>query len=298
MLLLVSGADATATWARNMMNNAGLPKKLIRVGLNQVQYIVVALGRLVGLIDFPVPANSSIRKSGGRSVRAYYEGGLRISLSIAACARREGIRLDQNIRVLDFGCGVARPLLHFTRLCPAPSYYACDVDDTAVAFVHKNYPQVRACVNRFSPPLPYETGFFDLVYSVSTFSHFNMEDQALWLKELARVTKPGGWCLLSTEGDTSLKYRCRGIGEEESVLRGHLEKEGFFYKESADWQENVRRSNTLRIASLDVGIQRSYGATILSVDYIQRHWPAAGFEVRAVVPGVVDGQDLVELRRG
>jgi len=35
----------------------------------------------------------------------------------------------------------------------------------------------------------------------------------------------------------------------------------------------------------------------LSPDYIKRHWPDAGFEVRAIVGGVVDGQDLVVLRR-
>src|SRR3954467_10992218 len=148
------------------MTNHGLPKKLLKVGLNQWQNGVVALGRLAGIIDFPVPANSSIRKSSGRSIRAYYEGGLRIALPLTAVAMREGVRLDQPIRVLDFGCGVARPLLHIVRDYPAPTYYACDVDDTAIDFIRKHYPKVKAEVSRFSPPLPYETGFFDMIYSV------------------------------------------------------------------------------------------------------------------------------------
>ena len=279
------------------MNNYGLPKKLLKLGLNQVQNGIVLLGRMTGMIDFPVPPNSSIRKSGGRMIRDYYCGGIRIFHSIHACARREGIPLDEKIRVLDFGCGVARPLLHFTRTCPAPSFYACDVDDTSVAFVRKNYPQVTASVSRFSPPLPYENAFFDLVYSVSVFSHLSMEDQMPWLKELARVTKPGGWCFLSTEGYTSVRSRCRGMHEDEAKLRAHVEREGFFYKEYADWREIVQHQNTLRVTSLMVGINRSYGSTIVSPDYVRRHWPAAGFEVRAVVEGVVDGQDLVELRR-
>ena len=57
------------------------------------------------------------------------------------------------------------------------------------------------------------------------------------------------------------------------------------------------RQATLRVASHMVGVERSYGTTVLSPDYIKRHWPDAGFEVRAIVGGVVDGQDLVVLRR-
>ncbi|MGA2865102.1 MAG: class I SAM-dependent methyltransferase [Verrucomicrobiota bacterium] len=280
-----------------MLSNYGLPKKLLKLGLNQVQNCAVLLGRLAGVIDFPVPPNSSIRKTGGKAIWDYYLGGLRIFHPIYACARREGIRLDENIRVLDFGCGVARPLLHFTRNCPAPSFYACDVDDTSVAFVQKNYPRVKACVSRFSPPLPYESGSFDLVYAVSVFSHLSPEDQGPWLKELARVIKPGGWCFLTTEGYTSIKYRCKGMDAQEATLRAHLDREGFYYKEYGDWRENVRNQDTLRVTSLMVGIDRSYGSTILSPGHIRRNWPAAGFEVRAVVEGIVDGHDLVELRR-
>jgi SAM-dependent methyltransferase len=284
--------------ALSAMKNYGLPKKLLKLGLNQMQNCFVGCARLVGKFDFPVPPNSSIRKTSAKTIRAYYLGGLRTYLPIATCARREGIRLDENIRILDFGCGVARGLLHFTRDYPAPSYFACDIDDTSIAFIQKNYPQVQACVNRFSPPLPYEPGFFDMIYSVSIFSHLNMEDQASWLKELARVTKAGGWCFLSTEGLVSLRLRFPDLGPNElQSLRQRLLREGFLYEEYADWQENVLRQDTLRVTSVLVGVERSYGTTVLAPDFIKRHWPDAGFEVRAIVEGVVDGQDLVVLRR-
>ena len=275
----------------------GLPKKLAKMVLNQTQNCLAALGRLAGVVDFPVPPNSSIRKTGGKGIRSYYIRGLHTALPIATCAVREGVRLDLNIRVLDFGCGVAAQLLHFTRNYPAPSYYACDVDDTAVAFVRTHYPRVAATVNRFSPPLPYEPAFFDMVYSVSIFTHLSLADQALWLKELARVTKPGGWCFLSTEGLASLPIRSRNMGEDETMVRSRLETDGVFFKEYPDWRKNVQHQATLRVTSLMVGVERSYGTTLVSPDYIRRHWPAAGFEVRAVVPGVVNGQDLVVLRR-
>ena len=279
------------------LKDHGLPKKLLKIGLNQWQNCIVALGRLAGIINFPVPPNSSIRKTGGRSVGDYYIGGMKTSLPMMACMRREGVRLDQNIRVLDFGCGVGRPLLHFTRECPAPSYFACDIDDTSVAFIRRNYPRVQASVSRFSPPLPYEADFFDAVYSISIFSHLNMEDVALWLKELARVTKPGGWCFLTTSGFSHVPYRYMHMGMDESSLRARLENEGFCFKEYEDWRESVLHQNKLRVTSLMVGVERSYGMTMIAPEYIRKQWPAAGFEVRAVVEGGVGGQDLAVLRR-
>lgn len=279
------------------MKNHGLPKKILKLGLNQVQNCIVGVGRLAGIIDFPVPPNSSMRKTSTGSLMGFYLAGLRTGLPIVTCARREGVRLDQKIRVLDFGCGVGRPLMHITRMYPSPSYFACDIDHTSVAYIQKNYPQVQAYTSKFTPPLAYESEFFDMIYSVSIFSHLSMEDQKLWLKELARVTKRGGYVFLSTEGKTSLPYRFPGAGVDEAACRAQLEELGYFYREAPDWQESVRHQDTLAVTSLYVGIERSYGTTILTSDYIHRHWPSAGFEVRAVVEGVIDGQDLVVLCR-
>lgn len=282
-----------------MMKNYGFSNKLIKVGLNQAQHCIVMLGRLAGVIDFPVPPNSSMRKTGSKTIPRYYLSGVRSFLPIATCAQREGVRLEQNLKVLDFGCGVGRQLLHFTRKYPSPSFFACDIDDTAVTFIQKHYPQVSAYTNKFTPPLRYETGFFDMVYSVSIFSHLNMEDQALWLNELARVTKPGGYCFLTTEGLSTLQLLGEAFGQDETVLRARIAKDGFLYKEYPDWQKSVNNQNTLKVASLMVGVERSYGNTVLSPDYIRKQWPSAGFEVRAIVEAIIDDrQDLVVLRRG
>jgi hypothetical protein len=136
-----------------------------------------------------------------------------------------------------------------------------------------------------------------MIYSVSIFSHLNIEDQAAWLKELARVTRPNGLCFLTTVGPHGLKIRSSFMGVDESSVLRQLEKIGFFFKEYADWRENVRHQDKLRITSIMVGVERPYGNAILSPDYIRRQWPAAGFEVRAVVEGIIHGQDLVVLRR-
>jgi SAM-dependent methyltransferase len=281
-----------------MLKNSGILKKLLRLGLNLAQFGVAGLGRLAGLIDFPVPPNSSMRKTAKGSIRHYYMSGIRSYLPIAVSAQFQGIRLDQNVRVLDFGCGVGRQLLHFTRKYSAPAFYACDIDETSVAFIQKSYPQVQAYTNSYFPPLNYEPGFFDMVYSVSIFSHLNPEDQKKWLEELARVTRKGGCCFLTIHGYPAVARMSRHFGVRADELRQRLTREGLLYKEYATWKEDVARQNVLKIASNMVGIQNSYGMTLLSPQYVAANWSAHGFQVLGVVEGVIDDlQDLVILRR-
>lgn len=103
---------------------------------------------------------------------------------------------------------------------------------------------------------------------------------------------------INRRGLPTLKLFCEAFGQDETALRARIDQEGFLYKEYPDWQECVKSQNTLKITSLRVGVERSYGNTVLSPDYIRKHWPAAGFEVRAIVEAIIDdGQDLVVLRR-
>jgi len=69
-----------------------------------------------------------------------------------------------------------------------------------------------------------------MVYSVSIFSHLNMEDQAIWLKEMARVTKPGGGCFLTTEGLPTLKLFCEVFGQNETACGRALTRRVFYTK--------------------------------------------------------------------
>ena len=199
------------------MDHSNPIKKLAKIGLNIAQNVQVAIARIFGLVDFPVPANSSMRKTSSKKVRHYYVSGIQSAVPIITSAQREGVRFDKGTRVLDFGCGVGRQLLHFTRNLPEPDYYGCDIDDTSIDFVQKAYPQVDAHTSSFSPPLKYDDAFFDMIYSVSIFSHLNMEDLGTWLAELGRITRPGGYCFLTTEGETDISPLAPIFGTNEST---------------------------------------------------------------------------------
>ena len=265
---------------------------------NQVQHLLVALGRLFGFIDFPVPPSSSMLKTSSRLIRHYYISSIQTSLPIITEALKEGVKLREPISILDFGCGVGRQLLHFTRHFPAPRYYACDIDDTSVQFIIDNYKNVDAYTNNFKPPLKYPDQSFDMIYSISIFSHLSTDDQAQWLKELARVCKKGAYCFLTTEGITALKKLTSAFGADEETLMAELNKSGVLFREYQLLKHHVEGQNTMRIAAQLVGVTGSYGNTIMSPDYIKQNWASDYFEVVNIIEGIIDyRQDLVVLRR-
>ncbi len=280
------------------MNNASLVKKVAKVALNAVQSCEVAIATTAGLIDFPVPLNSTMRKTSAKTVRGYYLSGLRSYLPIAVTALREGVNLREGVQVLDFGCGVSRQLLHFARDYPQCRYSACDIDDTCIAFVKRAYPAVSAYTNTFTPPLAYGESSFDMVYSVSTFSHLNMSDQPEWLKELARITRHGGHCFLTTEGYSAIPALARELCVTASSLRHEVDQQGFFFAEYPDWREDAAKQHRIPVASTMVGVERSYGNAILSPALVRDTWNVGGLQVTGVIEGVIDNrQDLVVLEK-
>jgi len=248
------------------------------------------------VIDFPVPPNSSMRKTSSKTIPHYYVSGIRCYLPIATMALHYGAELDRDISVLDFGCGVGRELLHFQRYYPKPRYFACDIDATSVDFVRKNF-RVECYKNEFEPPLRYDPSSMDMIYSVSTFSHLSPSDHLPWLKELCRVTKPGHFCFLTTEGLTGFRKV-----KEEAALSACDEKQfyetGILYKEYPFMDAERRRRHKIPVANVAMGITGSYGNTVLMPDHIRNAWPASGFEVVDIVEGIIDQrQDLVVLRK-
>jgi SAM-dependent methyltransferase len=109
--------------------------------------------------------------------------GWSIRMPLAAWLRSEGA-LAAGKRVLDVGCGV-KPYYPFFEL--ASEYIGVDVQENP-----------HADLNGAIEHLPVPDGSFDIVLCTQVLEH--VEDPAAAVRELHRVTAPGGRVLASTHG--------------------------------------------------------------------------------------------------
>src|ERR1700691_5338044 len=93
-------------------------REFLKLALNEYQFAKVGILRLMGVIDFPVPPNSNMRKTGSKSIKAYVHASLTTYTPIVTIARFYGIKFDSSTKVLDFGCGVGRQLMPLTDHFP------------------------------------------------------------------------------------------------------------------------------------------------------------------------------------
>ncbi len=120
-------------------------------------------------------------RAGAGGGYAFIEGGRQAAAEVAGLVRSAGRDPAQLRSVLDFGCGPGRVLPHFAALAPEAACVGCDVDAAAVDWAARAHRSLGWSLTSFHPPLPYEDDRFDLVYSISVFSH------------LAGAWPPCGW---------------------------------------------------------------------------------------------------------
>ena len=124
--------------------------------------------------------------------------------------------LQRHSMVLELGCGhgrTARGLLFYLR--SPGEYYGLDVDRVLIedaqqriqarfgnfhfvhADVHNRQYNANGQVPSASYVFPFGDNTFDVIYAASLFSHLLPDETANYLRQAARVLKPGGKCLFS-----------------------------------------------------------------------------------------------------
>lgn len=134
---------------------------------------------------------------------------------------------------LDFGCSSGRVSRVMRAAYPQLRLFGCDPNEGAIAWAKANLPGIQFDVSPQEPPLSYADQTFDLVYSISIWSHFG-ESQALrWLDEMHRVLRPGGHLYFTTHGLNSVAYYAqtkeRGA-DDLAAVKDALFSRNFWYR--------------------------------------------------------------------
>jgi 2-polyprenyl-3-methyl-5-hydroxy-6-metoxy-1,4-benzoquinol methylase len=220
----------------------------------------------------PVPPLRLIRSSTGTSsIRWYLDGGALAADSITAILERNGVRVSEIARLLDFGCGCGRVIRRWAGL--SAEVHGSDYNRDAVRWCSRRLTFATFGVNGLQPPLAHADDSFDLVYALSVFTHLPEPLLSGWRDELRRVIRPGGWLIVSTHG------------------------EAFLPQLSSAQQDEFRQGGTPVIDDRAAGTNRC--GVYFSERYIRERF-AQGFEVLDVVPQGARGnppQDLTLLRK-
>lgn len=128
---------------------------------------------------------------------------------IEAALRKTGFELASFNRILDFGCGCGRTLVHVKKLAPNAHIEGIDIDARAIDWCKQNLTFATFASSQELPPTSCAADSFDFVYVISVFTHLAEDYQFRWLEELRRIIKPGGVLLLTVhglEGDRGFIY--------------------------------------------------------------------------------------------
>lgn len=151
-------------------------------------------------VAFP-PSRISYDAYGGLAYEDYYAGGIQSAETILALIKGD---IDfSRAKILEWGCGPGRIVrqLEFLLRESGSTIFGCDYNPASIRWCSSAIPRVTFALNGLRPPLPYESGFFDVVYSSSVFTHLSEEMHYAWLKENLRVLKSRGLLLFTTQGD-------------------------------------------------------------------------------------------------
>jgi ubiquinone/menaquinone biosynthesis C-methylase UbiE len=179
--------------------------------------------------------------------------------------------------ILDFGCGCGRIIRAFRSRLPAQMLHGTDIDPEAIDWLRNNYKGMAQFeVNPHMPPMAYTDNAFDLIYSISIFTHLPEDMQFAWLSELQRIAKPGAYLVLTTHGE---KHFRNLLGDEHVKIT----ESGFFYRESG--------------SALTEGLPTFYQTSYHAASYIRKEWQSY-FDVVAIVPEGLDSwQDVIVLQK-
>jgi SAM-dependent methyltransferase len=237
----------------------------------------------------PLPPDERMSVVSVGGVGGFLEGGFGGFMAVWRAAERVGVDVGSFRDVLDFGCGCGRTLRYWKHYADRVKLRGCDVDRAAVEWCKKNIDFVDVYHSPLEPPLAYANDSFDLVYSISIFSHLSEKNHLEWVEELARVTRPGGHLVLSIHGframerllADSARTSINGISSPEvSNASNVLQKHGFAF---------IRQDG---MVNPDL-----YGMTFISPDYIAKNWTKSCDLVHVEPGGIDDWQDVVLLRK-
>ncbi len=207
---------------------------------------------------------------------------------VAEVLARTGLGFQAGGRYLDFGCSSGRVVRTLAAEYRDAQFLGCDPNSRAIEWASKEMPHIDFFVSPERPPLPLGAESLDGAYAISIWSHFSAEAALLWLDEMFRIIKPGGFLVITTHGYGSLihYHEIGGMASKNlEAAKRDLDRHGFHFVDvfGADGDWGVGKSD--------------WGDSFVNPAFLLKHlsprWTVADFMTRRAE----SNQDVYLLRR-
>jgi SAM-dependent methyltransferase len=248
--------------------------------------MVEQLVRTFQVAPFP-PSDMMYRVSGLRNEQDFAEHGRHLFLALSQASPKP---LASYQSILDFGVGSGRLARMFKGF--KGRYLGADVDHELVHWVSGALPWVTPMCTTPKDPLPCPDATFDLIISVSVFTHMNKQDSEFYLHELRRVAKPGATLLLTVHGERALKR-----AETEEGIFNMLGVERIHIGDARRQMQFPGFTFIMQPHGHLTTARYEYGISFTDESYIKSEWSKV-FAVDTILLGAIyDFQDIVVLSR-
>jgi len=180
--------------------------------------------------------------------------------------------LRNSSRVLDFGVGWGRIIRFFLNDVDASNLHGVDVDEAILDVARATGVPGNLSLIGPNARLPYEDGYFDIVYAFSVFSHLSAVSATFWLGELMRVLKPGGTLVMTTTTDHFLEL-CQACSLKESGRNRYEEDYAHMFADPADARRRYAAGEHVYAAvagNADVLEAANYGWAAMPPAFVER----------------------------
>ena len=240
----------------------------------------------INIFDRPEPPAKNLSRVGSQTFNVHVKSGWRILGVLEKEINEHYGEINSSTKILDFGCGVGRVSIPIIQKYNT-QLYCTDVDHTAIEFMTTNFgDKCTPKTNNYLPPLPFEDNFFDIIFSISIWSHLQPEIQIPWLKEMDRIMRENALLLISTAGfDTLEKHNIEG--RFLNVSAEMLHNQGIAFVKNTGLEKNP---------NMFPGVTGDWGVTFLDPEYVQAHWSKV-FKLRKIINAAIGKQDLIVMEK-
>lgn len=193
----------------------------------------------------------------------YLEIGKTCVLRMSRTLESAGRELSSFNRVLDFGAASGIMIRWLTDNAKTGEVWGVDISGEHMIWCQQHLsPPFKFATTTSLPHLPFEDGYFDLIYAGSVFSHIADLAEA-WLLELRRITRPGGMLYLTVQDEHSIELYRKDV--KFPMHRLLLERDEEIHFSNKDW-ELFTLDRTPGEGSL------GQAQVFYKSEYLRRHW--------------------------